>query len=269
MSETVTLSPSPVAVVDPQAVQLNQAAQLSQHINASTSDIFVNALNSPAHATDTTHAGVNAELNTAEGAGLLALNSSSLAALNEFGTDPRNASVTGALTPQQLHGIDILREDAARLEEASVLTAHTPLEEAATTVELSAQAQGIAGGFLPTPALSADAQIVAGTNTVLTTAQLAQIGRVLAPLANEPLSAELFTQIQTQVANAGFSPLQFSMRTIFLALHYVAGLLPHTQEASSKGAVRATEDMDTEMTVQPVSATQAAAVDNDTLREQA
>ena len=210
---------------------------------------------------------MNAELNTAEGAGLLNLTSSSLSALNEFGTDPRNVGITGNLTTQQLQAIGILQEDAQKLEEAAGLTLSTPLAEAAATVDLSLEAQNIADGLIPSQSLSADAQIAAGTNTVLTTAQLQQIGTVLAPLANQPLTQDLFIQLQTQVANAGFSPLQFSLRTIFLALQYIAEILPATPETIARSGVKATEEMDSEMTVVPVSDVGATAVENDALRK--
>ncbi len=282
MSETVSAVPAPSPVFDPQSVQLAQAAQLANSVDASNSASFLAAVNHASTADTTTptspaapsrldanaQASVNAELNTAEGAGLLNLSTDSLSLLNEFGTEPRNASVTGNLTTQQLQSIGILQEDAVRLEEAAGLTLHTPLAEAATTVDLSLTAQGIADGILPSQQLSANAQVAAGINTTLTTTQLQQIGTILAPLANQPLTEPLFIQLQTQVANAGFSPLQFSLRTIFLALQYVAGLLPASSEANAKAAVKATEEMDTEMTVQPVSSVGAAAVENDTLRSQ-
>lgn len=236
MSDTI-IPPTP----DATAVPFESIPVTHTQSDAVNNASFQNAI---AHAHDDAiiQAGVNAELNTAEGAGLLTLSNDSLSVLNEFATDPRTAKITGNLTAQQLQEIGVLQEDVAKLEAAGVLSASTPLTKAATTVDLSAEAQNVADGILPASQIAA--------NSLLSTQQLQTLGGILAPLANEPLTQPLFLQIQTQIAQQGFSPLQFSLRTIFLALQYVAGLIP--PEASVDSKARLAAQMHDDSTVAPV-----------------
>lgn len=253
----------PAAAFDGRAVQFaqTQALAASTSTNEANNSSFLAAISQASEGdapnNNAQPALTEAELNAAEGAGLLSLSSPALSVLNEFGSDPRTANITGNLTTQQLQSLGVLQEDAARLEAAGALSVTTPLTGAATTVDLSVQGQDVADGILP-------ASQIAG-NATLSTQQLQQLGNLLAPLANQPLTQPLFLQIQAQVANAGFSPLQFSLRTIFLVLQYIGGLLPPSDEAvkAAKTEVIAEEAVEV---VMPATSVDAVATEDMAIR---
>jgi len=150
--------------------------------------------------------------------GLLNLETPTLSLFNEFSTNLGSANITRNLTTQQMQEIGILLKDEQGLEAAANLNIPLPLADNTTTVDLSLAAQAIANGTRTTASVNALA--------FLTPAQLGQIGAILTPLANTPLTQSLFLQIQAQWTAAGLSPLQFSLNTIVLIMNYMAGLQP-------------------------------------------
>jgi len=141
---------------------------------------------------------------------LLNIDTPTLSLFNEVGTSPTNPNLTGDFTTQQLQEVGILKADALALEETANVSTPIPLTGAASTVDLSVQAQAIANGAAPV--------------TPLTAAQLGQIGAILTPLANAPLTPSLVLQIQAQLTASELSPLQFNLNTIQLVMSYMAGL---------------------------------------------
>lgn len=226
MVDAIAPSPAP----DP-ALQFSQALAAS---NAPNAALQADAANNASFlaAISNTDAEIQANTTSQSGFsdidGLLALDTPSLSLLNEFSTDPRSAAISGNLTTQQLQDIAVLQEDTLRLQEAATLTSAAPLTGDAATVDLSADAVGLASGALLPSQVAAAA--------TLSSEQLQRFGAILAPYANEPLTQPLFLQLQASVAAAGFSPLQFNLRTLFLALQYVATLLPATAANSNVSA---------------------------------
>jgi len=150
--------------------------------------------------------------------GLLSLNTPALSLLNEIGANPGSTNSTGNLTTQQLQEIGILLKDEQGLEAAANLGSNIPLAGGVTTVDLSVAAQAIVDGVSTAAPGNAP-------NPLITT-QLGQIGAILAPLVNEPLTQPLFLQLQAQLTAAGVSPQQFSLNTIFLVMSYIAAMQP-------------------------------------------
>ncbi len=240
MADSVSAIPAPSP--DP-SVQFAQALEQSNEVNSAN---FLAAINHSDEVAASNRTAVNPATQPqtqtqAQSANdfpdaLLALDTPSLSLLNEFSTDPRSATISGNLTTQQLQDIAVLQEDTIKLQEAAGLTTNTPLGSSATTVDLSADAQGIAdGSVLPS-------QLVAAQT--LSTAQLQQFGQILAPYANQPLTQPLFLQLQASVAAAGFSPLQFNLSTLFSVLQYIATMVPANTNTQAAVAANANNDDD-------------------------
>lgn len=185
--------------------------------------------------------------------GLLALNTPILLLFNEAFIEAANQNVDadlGSFSPEQLQAASILQKDVASLEEAANLTA-VPLSANTTTVDLSIEAQNIVNGLAPPP--------VVATPAPLTNLQLAQIGEVLQPAANQPLTPELVTQIQTQL-NKGQNSVQLSLDMILQVMNYMAGL----QNAASRLAEVKVEARDRTV-INPVSPIDRVAAEDSTI----
>ena len=188
---------------------------------------------------------------------LLSLDTPSLSLFNEIGGDPRSTNITGNLTAQQMQAIGILLKDEQGLEEAANLISPIPLTSGATTVDLSVEAQNIAfglntvapAGALPPP---------------LTPTQLEQIGAILAPLANAPLTQPLLLQIQAQLTATGLGPLQFSLSTLVLVMNYMAAMQPAATHVTAENKNERVESEDEE-TVAPAASIDRVAVEDNAI----
>jgi len=141
---------------------------------------------------------------------------SNLAFLTEFDSTVANSPTSDSIKAQQLHDMGILQRDAVLLQDAAIANSHIPLNTGASTVDLSLPAQGLING-----------STIASTNSPapLTPTQLTQIGNILQPIANQPLTPSLLEQIQTQLI-VGQNPIQLSLSTITLAMNLIAALQP-------------------------------------------
>jgi len=147
--------------------------------------------------------------------GLLSLDKSTIAIFNEISTGPKSVIIPGNLTAQQLQEIGILKDDAEKLEAASLLEPPLPLNNSATTVDLSSEAQIIA---------QANNTELETNNVSLTQLQIEQAGQILAPFNNEPLTPALLAQIRVQLVASGFNPAQFTLATLAILQSYLATL---------------------------------------------
>jgi len=257
MAESVTLVQATSPPIDTPAAQLALAA--SANANAANNAAFLTEIAQTVVSNDlqlldnnqtTTQPDVPAN------EGLLSLNTPALSLLNEIGTAPGSTNITGNLTTQQLQDIGILLKDEQGLEAAANLSSNIPLASGVTTVDLSVEAQAILNGIstaIPVNALNS-----------LTTTQLGQIGAILAPLANEPLTQSLLLQIQAQSTAAGLNPLQFNLSTIVLVMNYMAAMQPAPIAAvidANKNSQIKVESKDEE-TVAPASSIDVVAVED-------
>ena len=167
--------------------------------------------------------------------GLLEFNAPTLALFNEtVGADPASATITGDLTAEQLQEIAILRQDIAGLEEAANASNHIPLTTAASTLDLSLEAQAIADGSTIVPTVNNPTPL-----------QLEQLGAIFAPVANAPLTSPVLLQIQAQLTPAGLSPQLLSLNSIFLAQNYLSGVRKASNlESDNKEKVAAISAID-------------------------
>ena len=150
--------------------------------------------------------------------GLLNMDTPTLTLLNTIvGIDPTSANITGNLTAEQIQEIGILQQDMLGLEAAASAVDHSVLTTAATTVDLSLEAQAIASGA------TAASSVAVNASVSLTPVQLQQLSAIFAPIANQPLTPTLLLQIQNQLTAAGLSPQLLSLNAIFLAQNYMAG----------------------------------------------
>jgi len=151
--------------------------------------------------------------------GLLNLNTPTLTLFNE--ANLRNTNINESLTAftaQQMQDIGILLKDEQGLEAAANVSLHIPLTSDAATVDLSVEAQAIAEGASTSASINMP--------TPLTPAQLKQVGTILAPLVDEPLTQPLLLDIQTQLTAIGVSTQQFSLNTISFVMNYIAAMQP-------------------------------------------
>jgi len=165
--------------------------------------------------------------------GLLSTNTETLSLLNGIGSEFVTGQIPADLTSQQLHDLGILKEDVLKLEEAATLSATLPLTAGTTTVDLSAEAQVLANALVGVNNVTnANGAVAAAANVPvpLTPQQVQQAAAILAPLANQPLSAALLAQIQTQLATQ-ISPLQFNLNTLFFVMSYIAAMQPASVNA--------------------------------------
>jgi len=189
--------------------------------------------------------------------GLLNLDTPTLSLFNEVGNNPVNANITGDFTTQQLQEIGILQQDMQALEDAANSNNLLPLTDAATTVDLSAQAQAITTGISTIAAIN-------NPSNSLTTAQIAQVAAILAPLANQPLNPSLFSEIQTQLTASGVNPSQFNLTTLTLVMNYIAAMQPASMAAIEENNVDKIETPDEE-TVAATEAIDRVAIENGTI----
>jgi len=174
---------------------------------------------------------------------LLNVDTPTLSLLSELSVAPENAAPVDDLTLQEA-----LLKDEQGLEEAARLTTPIPLTDNATTVDLSPEAQEIAFGN-PAPA----AAVVAP----LTPVQLEQLGNVLAPFAEEPLTPPVLLRIQEQLQAAGLTPLQFNLATIVLVMNFMAGMRTSPYHLTDNSV-----SVDDEETVAPASPIDRVAIEN-------
>ena len=147
----------------------------------------------------------------------------------QFSAGLTPAPTADSLRAQQLQDAATLQKDAVLLEEAAHATNHIPLTANASTVDLSVEAQGVVDG-----------------TRALTSAQLAQIGQLLQPIANAPLTPALLQHIEAQLA-AQQNPIRLSLNTLALAMSFIAGMEPSSYHEIE--TIAAADDM--EVTVEP------------------
>lgn len=169
-----------------------------------------------------------------------------LALFSIFGEE--GVSSDNKLKAQQLHDSAVLQKDMALLEEAANENSPLPLGDGASTVDLSPQAQDIISG------LSADA-------LSLTPAQLAQLGDIIQPVADEPLTPALLQHIQSQLAANGQNPVALSLHTLTLAMNFIASMQPSSHHQVGHIVPKVNHQI-----VAPVAAIDKVAVEDSAIR---
>ena len=234
---------------------VNNAAFLSQIVQGNLQDSLLTIGNDNVNQTLQTQTSDQSDINFNEG--LLNLGVDSLEVLNNvnnIGTDPRSSNITsGNLTAEQIQAIGVLIADEEKLEAAASLTSPIPFTGAAATVDLSVRAQDILNASADA-GLTADGQIAAATaaaatsaqpasgDTNLTAGQLTQLGAIIGPVAGQPLTVTLLTQLQTQVNASMQNPVQLSINTVFQVLNYIGGMQPVIAEEAREAASANTDE---------------------------
>ncbi len=235
-----------------QALQFDETAGLAAPANSNEASTF-SPLLTP---TDTT-LNSNVPINDS----LITLNTRILSIFNEVGNEPRSPNATGNLSAQQLQELGVLQQDLQLLEQAAALGIPLPLTENGTTLDLSASATALASTSPYSNSLDLAFDTTSVLNASLTPAQIQQAASVLAPQANQPLTADLLLQIQAQLqAGADLNPLRFTLNNIFMIMSAIAAMQP------SQTAVKATVNEETsnnvEEQVSPVEAIDRVAVED-------
>lgn len=139
-----------------------------------------------------------------------------LSLFSQFGAD-MTSTTSDSVKAHQVHDMAVLQKDVILLEQAAYDKNHIPMNDNASTVDLSLQAQSIAqGGVIPMNGLAA-------TNS----AQVAQLAAIVQPIVHDPLTMSLLQHIQAQLA-AQQNPIRLNLNTITLALNFIASLQPST-----------------------------------------
>ena len=238
MTDSISTIHAPPPAIDTPAVQY---AHASTHPAAAKTDAVANAtlINQMAVASaenaaitndilmlGNTQANTQADLYAHEG--VVNLDTTTFLLLNNLSASLGAGTIGGNLTAEQLQASDILQQDVLGLEQAAQSTTHIALTDAASTVDLSLAAQSIASGV--STVASVNTVIPTSDLNALTPTQLKQLSDILAPVANQPLTQALLTQIQSQLAAIQVLPQQLTLSTIFLVQNYMAG--EHTTNSS-------------------------------------
>ncbi|NBX02480.1 MAG: hypothetical protein EBR02_00150 [Alphaproteobacteria bacterium] len=139
-----------------------------------------------------------------------------LSLFTQFGADMTSAT-SDSVKAHQLHDMAVLQKDTELLEQAAYDKNHIPMNNNASTVDLSLQAQSIAQGGTTSINGSAAAN----------SAQLAQLAAIVQPIANDQLTEALLQHIQAQLI-AQQNPIQLNLNTLTLAMNFIASLQPST-----------------------------------------